>query len=119
MPSVQPPQQALREKSKNKRTPETPHRKHDGYTSASGYSPPAEKRLEEAVRIFGASGGSKYFRIDSLLWMDEMHFAPPKKPCKCQQTMVYGFKVVQDFVHSQYDVQPFKRFLFKITGLLF
>ena len=48
-----------------------------------------------------------------ILWMDEIHFAPPKKPsgmsrfpCKYQQAMAsHGFKVVQDFVHPQYVPQ--------------
>ena len=42
-------------------------------------------------------------------WMDEIHFAPPKKPwtddslVNTKQTRVpRGFKVVQDFVHPQY-----------------
>ena len=44
-----------------------------------------------------------------LLWMDEIHFAPPEKPwnddslAKYQQTLVsHGVKVVQEFVHPQY-----------------
>ena len=54
------------------------------------------------------------FHGKGLLWMDEIlhHLRNPAMmiPCKYQQTMPsYGFKVVQDFVHPQY--QPQFRFL--------
>ena len=47
---------------------------------------------------------------DCNIWMDEIHFAPTKRPGmrddspnKFQRTMLsHGFQVVQDFVHAQY-----------------
>ena len=41
----------------------------------------------------------------ALLWMDEIQFAPPKKPWDHDSpanAISHGFVVVQDFVHPQY-----------------
>ena len=43
-----------------------------------------------------------------LLWMDEIHFAPPKKPWHADSTVstikmvVYGFKVVRNGIRPHY-----------------
>ena len=51
--------------------------------------------------------------VDPTLWMDEIHFAPPKKPWNDdspvntnKQWFFHGFKTVQNFVHPQYEFQP-------------
>ena len=52
---------------------------------------------------------SKLTQKGHLLWMDEIlhHLRNPGMMIPLQQTMVsHGFKVVQDFVHSEYGDRP-------------
>ena len=56
----------------------------------------AELKHTTLGRNLSKQSGKHVYTI--VLWVDEIHFAPPTN----KQMVPHGFKVVQDFVHPQY-----------------